>query len=153
MAIDQRRADKRPGRRRRTTACSATSTHSGPTRSGSPTSPSTRTAEGKVYCCAIEDPFRTRIVGYTLGARLTAQLVVAGLRTTVARREPTGVLVASGSSLKPQVCVGAWRSKAQRLQQREWRPRCPTRSPSGLAGSSADLLGGRLVELWAVGLR
>ena len=51
------------------------------------------TAEGKLYCCAIKDLFSNRIVGYALDERMTAQLAVTALRTTVARRQPTGVVV------------------------------------------------------------
>ena len=51
------------------------------------------TAEGKLYCCAIKDLFNNRIVGYALDERMTAQLAVTAMRTAVARRQPTGVVV------------------------------------------------------------
>ena len=51
------------------------------------------TAEGKLYCCAIKDLFSNRIVGYSIDERMTAQLAVTALRTAVARRRPTGVVV------------------------------------------------------------
>lgn len=51
------------------------------------------TAEGKLYCCAIKDLFSNRIVGYALDERMTAQLAITALRTAVARRQPTGVVV------------------------------------------------------------
>jgi len=51
------------------------------------------TAEGKLYCCAIKDLFSNRIVGYAIDERMTAQLAVTALRTAVARRQPTGVVV------------------------------------------------------------
>jgi len=51
------------------------------------------TLEGKVYCCAVKDCFSHRIVGYSLGDRMTAELAVAALRAAVARRRPTGVVV------------------------------------------------------------
>ncbi len=51
------------------------------------------TAEGKVYCCAIKDLFSNRIVSDALDERMTAQLAVTALRTAVARRRPTGVVV------------------------------------------------------------
>ena len=51
------------------------------------------TAEGKVYSCAIKNLFSSRIVGYALDERMTAQLAVSALRTAVARRQPTGVVV------------------------------------------------------------
>ena len=56
-------------------------------------SPSTPTAQGKLYCCAIKDLFSNRIVGYALDERMTAQPAVTALRTAVARRQPTGVVV------------------------------------------------------------
>ena len=51
------------------------------------------TAQGKLYCCAIKDLFSNRIVGYAIDERMTAQLAVTALRTAVARRRPTGVVV------------------------------------------------------------
>lgn len=51
------------------------------------------TSEGKLYCCAIKDVFSNRIVGYSLGDRMTAQLATTALRTAVARRQPTGTVV------------------------------------------------------------
>ena len=51
------------------------------------------TGEGKLYCCAIKDLFSNRIVGYAIDERMTAQLAVAALRTAVARRAPSGVVV------------------------------------------------------------
>jgi putative transposase len=51
------------------------------------------TAEGKLYCCAIKDLFSNRIVGYAIDERMTAQLAVTALRTAVARRQPTGLVV------------------------------------------------------------
>ena len=51
------------------------------------------TAQGKVYCCAIKDVFSNRIVGYAIDERMTAQLAVTALRTAVARRQPSGVVI------------------------------------------------------------
>jgi transposase InsO family protein len=51
------------------------------------------TAEGKLYCCAIKDVFSNRIVGYSLGDRMTAQLATSALRAAVARRQPTDTVV------------------------------------------------------------
>jgi transposase InsO family protein len=51
------------------------------------------TLEGKVYCCAVKDVFSNRIVGYSLGDRMTAELAVAALRSAVARRRPGRVVV------------------------------------------------------------
>jgi transposase InsO family protein len=51
------------------------------------------TLEGKLYCCAIKDVFSNRIVGYSIGDRMTAQLAVSALRSAIARRQPTGTVV------------------------------------------------------------
>ncbi len=51
------------------------------------------TSEGKLYCCAIKDVFSNRIVGYSIGDRMTAQLATGALRTAIARRQPAGTLV------------------------------------------------------------
>jgi transposase InsO family protein len=52
-----------------------------------------RTAEGKIYCCAIKDVFSNRIVGYSIGNRMTAQLATGALRAAIARRQPNGTVV------------------------------------------------------------
>jgi putative transposase len=51
------------------------------------------TGEGKLYLCAIKDVYSNRIVGYSMGARMTAQLAVSALRNAIALREPAGTLV------------------------------------------------------------
>jgi putative transposase len=51
------------------------------------------TGEGKLYCCLIKDLFSNRIVGYSIGARMTRHLAVAALRSAVARRQPTATVV------------------------------------------------------------
>ncbi|MFF1530871.1 IS3 family transposase, partial [Cellulomonas sp. NPDC058312] len=76
------------------------------------------TAEGKLYCCAIKDLFSNRIVGYALDERMTAHLAVSALRTAVARRAPTGVVVVHSdrgsqgeinrSSQHPPVVTEVW---------------------------------------------
>jgi len=45
-----------------------------------------RTAEGKLYCCAIKDVFSNRIVGWAIDTRMKARLVVAAIEMAVARR-------------------------------------------------------------------
>ena len=79
------------------------------------------TAEGKLYCCAIKDLFSNRIVGYPLDERMTAALAVSALRTAVARRQPTGVVVVHsdrGSQFRARSipsCAG--RRRAARLDR------------------------------------
>ena len=51
------------------------------------------TFEGKLYCCAVKDCFSNRIVGYSTGPRMTADLAVAALRGAIARRRPKGTVV------------------------------------------------------------
>ena len=51
------------------------------------------TAGGKVYCCATNDVYSNRIVGYAIDERMTAHLAVTALRTAVARRRPRGTLI------------------------------------------------------------
>ena len=53
------------------------------------------TGEGKLYMCAIKDVWSTRIVGYSIGSRMTAELAVAALRNAVALRDPAGTIVHS----------------------------------------------------------
>jgi transposase InsO family protein len=52
-----------------------------------------RTAEGKLYVCAIKDVCSNRIVGYATSDRMTANLATSALRQAVARRQPTGTVV------------------------------------------------------------
>ncbi len=53
------------------------------------------TAEGKLYLCAIKDVHSCRIVGYSIGARMTASLAVTALRNAIALRAPVGTIVHS----------------------------------------------------------
>ncbi|RZS77936.1 transposase [Motilibacter rhizosphaerae] len=46
------------------------------------------TAEGKLYLCAIKDACSTRIVGYSIDIRMTAELAVNALRNAIALRRP-----------------------------------------------------------------
>ena len=51
------------------------------------------TSEGKLYLCAFKDVYSNRIVGYSMGPRMTAQLAVSALRNAAALRDPAGTLV------------------------------------------------------------
>lgn len=54
------------------------------------------TSEGKLYLCAIKDVFSNRIVGYSMGSRMKAQLAVNALEMAVVHRShPRGVTVHS----------------------------------------------------------
>jgi putative transposase len=45
-----------------------------------------RTAEGKLYICAIKDGYSNRIVGYSIDSRMKSRLAVSALNNAVARR-------------------------------------------------------------------
>lgn len=53
----------------------------------------------KTFVCAVKDVWARRIVGRAVGERTTSELADTALRTTIARRRPTGiVIVHSGRS-------------------------------------------------------
>ena len=49
-----------------------------------------RTAEGKLYLCAIKDVYSNRIVGYSIDSRMKSRLAVTALTNAVARRGNLG---------------------------------------------------------------
>jgi transposase InsO family protein len=51
------------------------------------------TGEGKLYLCALKDACSTRIVGYSMGPRMTARLATSALRNAIALRDPSGTVV------------------------------------------------------------
>ncbi len=55
--------------------------------------------EGKLYCCAIKDAFSNRIVGYSLGDRMTASLAVSRCapRSPGGSRRPRWSLTPTGA--------------------------------------------------------
>jgi putative transposase len=66
-----------------------------------------RTAEGKLYLCAIKDVYSGRIVGYSIDSRMKASLAVAALRNAIIRRSPVGTVVHSdrGSQFRSNAFV------------------------------------------------
>ena len=68
-----------------------------------------RTAEGKLYLCAIKDVHSGRIVGYSIDSRMKASLAVAALRHAVRLRDPAGTVVHSdrGSQFRSRKFVKA----------------------------------------------
>jgi transposase InsO family protein len=52
-----------------------------------------RTAEGKLYLCAVKDCYSNRIVGYSMDSRMKASLAVAALVMAIQRRHPGPGLV------------------------------------------------------------
>jgi len=67
------------------------------------------TGEGSLYLCAIKDACSNRIVGYSMDARMTADLAVSALRNAVALRQPTATVVHSdrGSQFRSHAFVRA----------------------------------------------
>ena len=67
------------------------------------------TSEGKLYLCAIKDVWSTRIVGYSISHRMTAELAVSALSNAVELREPKGTIVHSdrGSQFRSNKFVSA----------------------------------------------
>jgi putative transposase len=56
-----------------------------------------RTAEGKLYLCAIKDVHSNRIVGYSIDSRMKSRLAVTAIDNAVARRAADGADVAGCS--------------------------------------------------------
>jgi putative transposase len=69
------------------------------------------TAEGKLYLCAVKDACSKRIVGYSIGARMTADLAVNALRNALSLRGAAGAIVHSdrGSQFRSHAYVRALR--------------------------------------------
>lgn len=53
------------------------------------------TDEGKLYLCSLMDACSTRLVGYSIGDRMTAELAVSALHNAIALRGPEGTTVHS----------------------------------------------------------
>jgi putative transposase len=69
------------------------------------------TEQGKLYLCAIKDACSNRIVGYSIGERMTSALAVDALHHAVAPRRPTCTVVHSdrGSQFRSHAFVHALR--------------------------------------------
>lgn len=70
------------------------------------------TDEGKLYLCAVKDCFVGRIVGYSIGDRMTSQLAVNALTNAVLLRDPVGTVVHSdrGGQFRSRKFVGSLRA-------------------------------------------
>jgi putative transposase len=66
-----------------------------------------QTREGKLYVCAVKDVWSNRIVGYSAGDRMTADLAVTALRNAIIDRRPVNTVVHSdrGSQFRSSVYV------------------------------------------------
>jgi transposase InsO family protein len=107
-----------------------------------------RTAEGKLYVCAIKDVYSNRIVGYSIDSRMKSRLAVAALNHAVARRRAEGSDVAGcvlhtdrGSQFRSRKFVHAinrhgmvarWAAWARPATTPRWSPssRCCRRTSS-----------------------
>jgi putative transposase len=86
------------------------------------------TGEGKLYLCAVKDACSKRIVGYSIGSRMTSQLAVDALRNAIALRDPeTTAIVHSDRG-------GQFRSHAYQRELRTAR----LRGSMGRVGTCAD---------------
>jgi putative transposase len=74
------------------------------------------TASGKLYLCAVKDACSNRIVGYSMGDRMTSQLAVGALANAVALRRPSQTVVHSdrGNQFRSHAYVHALRASGLR---------------------------------------
>jgi putative transposase len=66
------------------------------------------TSEGKLYLCSLMDACSLRLVGYSIGDRMTSELAVSALRNAIALRSPVKTTVHSdrGSQFRSRAFVG-----------------------------------------------
>jgi putative transposase len=91
------------------------------------------TVEGKLYLCAVKDACSKRIVGYSIGDRMTSELAVNALRNAVALRGSVEAIVHSdrgSSALTPTFAPCATHDCAARWAGSEHVPTTPPWSPS-----------------------
>jgi transposase InsO family protein len=50
------------------------------------------TKNGKLYMCSLEDAFSGRIVGYSIGPRMTSELALSALANAITLRRPKGTI-------------------------------------------------------------
>ncbi len=93
-----------------------------------------RTAEGKLYLCAIKDVWSRRIVGYSIDSRMKSRLAVTALHNAVARRGPVAGCVLHtdrGSqfrsrklirALNQHHMIGRWAESAPPATTPPWNP-------------------------------
>jgi putative transposase len=65
------------------------------------------TSEGTLYVCLVKDLCSNRIVGYSIGARMTAELACAALMMAIAARRPVNTIIHSdrGSQFRSNAYV------------------------------------------------
>jgi putative transposase len=110
------------------------------------------TAEGKLYLCAVKDACSKRIVGYSNGARMTADLAVNALRNALALRggvdtivHSTGaanfVLTPTSGPYGPRSCAAPWAESGPARTTPPWSPSsawCRRTSSTASAGRPAS---------------
>jgi transposase InsO family protein len=67
-------------------------TATAPNQIWAPTSPEHRTRAGKLYLCAIKKRHSNKIVGYSLGSRMTSTLAASAVGNAIALRNPVGTV-------------------------------------------------------------
>ena len=101
-----------------------------------------KTAEGKLYLCAIKDAYSGRIVGYSIDSQMKSRLAVNALESAVARRgDVAGCVVHSDRGSQ-----GGFNRSSQHLDLggvQGWRRRSgagrPARCPRGFADSGVPI--------------
>ena len=92
-----------------------------------------RTAEGKLYLCAIKDIYSNRIVGYSIDSRMKSRLAVAALNNAVARRRTEGGGVAGCVIHSDRGSQGGFNRSSQHLNPGgvgAWQPETGARRPA-----------------------
>ena len=68
-----------------------------------------RTAEGKLYLCAIKDCFSNKIVGYSIDSRMKSSLAVSALRNAIGSacpgRAPLSTPTEAANSGRKRLCA------------------------------------------------
>jgi hypothetical protein len=110
------------------------------------------TAEGKLYLCAVKDACSRRIVGYSIGARMTADLAVNALANALALRGSVDTIVHSDRGSQPaptptsepcgtRSCAAPWVGSVPARTTPPWSPSsacCRRTSSTGSAGPPAS---------------
>jgi transposase InsO family protein len=78
------------------------------------------TAEGEVHLCAIKDLHSGRIVGCSMGARMTAAPAVTALHDAIALRSPAGTIVHSDRGSQLRRSRGGTRRRSRWCSEVRW---------------------------------
>ena len=94
------------------------------------------TSEGKLYVCAVKDACSNRIVGLSMGPRMTSDLACNALRYAIDARSPVGrscTPIGAASSVPepspppcvPLACKARWDESPPLRTTRPWSPSSP----------------------------